>query len=62
VRLTVRLLGLELLTIEASTDDAAEADEDTERDLSGGTLGTERIEAGPTDRYMGFTNGREVDL
>lgn len=55
--LLVRFLGLELLHIELSTD-AAEGI-DTARDLSGGTTGIERIDAGPTDRYLGFTNGRE---
>lgn len=58
MRLTVRFLGLDLLDVELSTDAAAELDG---AELAGGTLGTERIEAGPTDRYMGFTNGREVD-
>jgi hypothetical protein len=56
VRFAVRFLGLELLTIEASTDEAAEGEE-----LAGGTLGTERIEVGQVDRFMGFTNGRECD-
>lgn len=57
MRLSIRFLGLELLTIEASTDEA-----DVEgAELAGGTLGTERIQvAEETDRYMGFTNGREV--
>lgn len=36
MRLTVRVLGLELLSIDASTED--EAPDDTARDLSGGTL------------------------
>jgi len=35
VRLTVRFLGLDLLDIEVTTD---VADEDTDRDASGGTL------------------------
>jgi hypothetical protein len=56
VRLAITFLGLDLLTVDLSTD----ADEDTARDLSGGTLGYDRIEVGSTDRYMGFTNGREV--
>jgi hypothetical protein len=58
--LTLRLFGLEILHVEASTDPPDE-DEDTERDLSGGTLTAERIDAGPTDRWMGFTNGRGDD-
>ena len=57
VNLTIRLFGLELLHIEASTEDV-EADG---AELAGGTLGCERIEAGETDRYMGFTNGRECE-
>lgn len=59
MNLTVRFLGLELLAVEISTDPAIE--DDLSRDLSGGTLTSERIDAGPTDRYMGFTNGRECD-
>ncbi len=59
---TVRFLGLELLHIAASTEDAAcEPEGDYSRDLSGGTLCSDHIEVGPTDRYMGFTNGREDD-
>jgi len=57
MRLTIRVLGAEVFHV--STD--VEPDEDAARALSGGTLGSDRIEAGPTDRYMGFTNGREVD-
>ena len=57
MRLTIRLLGTEVFHV--STD--PEPEDDTARDLSGGNLGSDRIEAGPTDRYMGFTNGREVD-
>ena len=37
MRLTIRFLGLELLTFEASTD---EAEVDAECDLSGGTTGS----------------------
>ena len=55
MRLTIRLLGTEVLHV--STE--PEPDEDTARDLSGGNLGSDRIEAGPTDWHMGFTNGRE---
>jgi len=57
VRLSIRFLGLELLAIEASTDEA----EVEGVELAGGTLGTERIEVSGVDRFMGFTNGREVD-
>lgn len=57
MRLTVRLLGLDLLDVELSTDAADE--DDCSRDLSGGTLASDRIEAGVTDLFMGFTNGRE---
>lgn len=59
MNLTVRFLGLELLAVEISTDQAAE--DDLARDLSGGTLGSDRIEVGRTDLFMGFTNGRECD-
>ena len=57
MRLSISILGTEVFAI--STD--PEPDEDTARDLSGGNLGSDHIEAGPTDRYMGFTNGREGD-
>lgn len=56
VDLTIRILGLELLSVSITTD----TEDDTARDLSGGTLGTDRIDPGKTDRWMGFTNGREV--
>lgn len=59
MNLTVRFLGLELFSVDLTADE--QADEDFARDLSGGTLGTDHIEPGPTDRYMGFTNGREDD-
>ena len=62
MRLAIRFLGLDLLSIEASTDEPGEpGEDDTARDLSGGELGSYRVEVGPTDRYMGFTNGREVE-
>lgn len=57
-RLTIRVLGLELVDVELTTDDEPD---DKARDLSGGSLGSERIDAGDADRYMGFTNGREVE-
>ena len=37
MRLSIRFLGLDLLTLEASTDED-EAEDDKARDLSGGTL------------------------
>ena len=59
MRLIIRLLGVDVF--ELSTDSPAyEADEpDCSRDLSGGNLGAYHIDAGPTDRYMGFTSGLE---
>ena len=57
MRLAIRILGTEVFAI--STD--PEPDEDTARDLSGGNLGSDHIEAGSTDWHMGFTNGREGD-
>ena len=59
MRLTLRMFGLEILHLDAATED--EPDDDTARDLSGGNLTADRIDAGPTDRYMGFTNGRGDD-
>lgn len=63
MRLHVRVFGLDLLDVELTTDAPVESDEDDDcsRDLSGGNLGAYPIDAGPTDRYMGFTNGREDD-
>lgn len=55
MRLTIRLLGAEVFHVSTEAD----PEEDTARDLSGGNLGSEYIEAGETDRFMGFTNGRE---
>lgn len=57
--MSLTLLGLDVLTFEFSTDSTSEADEDLARDLSGGTTCSDRIDPGPTDRYLGFTNGRE---
>ena len=54
---TVRILGVEVFAI--SSDAPAEYDHAS--DLSGGTTSCARIDAGPTDRYLGFTNGREVE-
>lgn len=59
MRLTIRALGLDLLDIELATDSPTPEPEcDLARDLSGGSIGYDRIDAGPTERYMGFTNGR----
>ncbi len=56
--LTVRFLGVEVLHISTETD--AEPEDDMARDLSGGTTGiASEVYAGATDRYMGFTNGRD---
>lgn len=52
--LTIRILGAEVFHLSTN----AEPDEDTARDLSGGSVGYDRIEVGEPDRYMGFTNGR----
>ena len=60
MRLVVRLLGLDLLDVELVTDTATDED-DCSRDLSGGNLGAYPIDAGPTDRYMGFTSGLEYE-
>lgn len=54
---TIRILGVEVFAI--STEPATEYDQAS--DLSGGTTSYDRIDAGPTDRYLGFTNGREVE-
>ena len=56
MRLSVTFLGLDLFSIDVSTD--SEPD-DCSRDLSGGTLATDRIDAGPTTLTMGFTGGWE---
>lgn len=54
MRLSLSILGTEVFAISTERDE-----DDTSRDLSGGYLGSDRIDAGPTDRYLGFTNGRE---
>lgn len=56
MRLSLHILGTEVFAI--STDPL---EVDFSRDLSGGTLSSDRIEAGVTDRYMGFTGGWEGD-
>ena len=63
MRLCIRILGLDLLDVEMTTDSPSPEpeDDDIERDLSGGYLGSLQCDDGPTDRYMGFTNGREVE-
>ena len=58
MRLAVTFLGLDLFSVDLSTE--PDQPEDCSRDLSGGTLSYDRIEVASTDRYMGFTNGREV--
>lgn len=58
MQLTIRLLGTEVFHI--STESETDED-DTARDLSGGDLGSMTLDVGDTDRYMGFSNGREVD-
>lgn len=61
MRLTVRLFGLDLLDVDLSTDSSSpEPEDDTARDLSGGTLGHYPAEHTPTDLTMGFTGGWEV--
>lgn len=57
MRLTIRAFGLDLLDVELSSGEAEEVD--LARDLSGGYLSSTLVDDGPTDRYMGFTNGRE---
>lgn len=54
---TVRILGCEVLHL--STEPATAYEQAS--DLSGGTTSYDRIDAGYPDRYMGFTNGREVE-
>lgn len=62
MRLIVRLLGLDLLDVELVTSAPCEgAEDDCSRDLSGGTLAAYPNDAGPTDRYMGFTSGLEYE-
>lgn len=58
---TLRLFGVEVLHVELSDSPSPEPEDDTARDLSGGTLSSYPIDAGPTDWHMGFTNGREDD-
>lgn len=60
MRVTLRLLGLDVLDLELTTGSTSpEPEDDTQRDLSGGYLGSTAIEAGNTTITMGFTNGME---
>jgi hypothetical protein len=62
MRLVIRILGLDLLDVDLTTDAAEEAeDDDPGLALSGGLLVSEHIDAGTTDRYMGFTGGWDGD-
>jgi hypothetical protein len=58
MRVTVVLLGHTLdLSLEPTI-----ADEDPPATaLSGGLLASTALDTGPTDTFMGFTNGRESD-
>jgi len=61
MRLAVTFLGLDLFSVEIATDSTSpEPEDDYSRDLSGGYLGSDRIESGG-DLFLGFTNGREAD-
>lgn len=53
MQLTVRFLGVEVLHVELC--ESAEGEPDR------GDLGSTVIDAGKTDTYLGFTNGREDD-
>lgn len=59
--LVIRALGRELLHVNLSADSPSPEPDDKARDLSGGNLESARIEVDGTDRFMGFTNGRESD-
>lgn len=54
MQLTVRILGVEMLHVELC--ESEEADPPDRGDLSSTV-----IDAGKTDQYLGFTNGREGD-
>lgn len=58
MRVAVTILGLDLLSIEVSTD-AATATDDSGWALNGETLATDRIDGSTTDCFMGFTAGME---
>ena len=59
MRLTLHALGW---TLDWSLEPTAADDQATETSsLDGGTTASDRIDPGPTDRYLGFTNGREAD-
>ena len=62
MRLHLRILGLDVIDLELTTATAtyeAAEEYDPATALTGGTLGAYPIDAGPTDRYMGFTSGLE---
>lgn len=58
MRLTVWLFGREVFTVSTDPDSIAGSPDSSDEHLSGGTLGCNVIDAGPTDLYLGFTNGR----
>lgn len=59
MRVAVTFLELDLLSIDVTTDAPTAADGDSGWALNGGTLASDRIDAGPTDCFMGFTAGME---
>lgn len=56
MRLTIRILGAEVFYIDTEPE---HEEDDVSRDLSGGSLGSDRIEVRETDYFLGFTNGRD---
>jgi hypothetical protein len=62
-RLRIAVLGLDILDVDLTTDPPVEEAEEDDPGLalSGGLLVSEHIDAGTTDRYMGFTGGWEGD-
>lgn len=61
MNLTIHVLGLELLSVELTTDAASDAESVEGAELAGGTLVSERVSAEAGDTFMGFANGREGD-
>jgi hypothetical protein len=59
VRLSIRVLGLDLLDVELSTDDAAEGD--AEADLSGGTTYSTPVGFTPSPGDQRWERGVEYE-
>jgi hypothetical protein len=61
VNLTLRLFGLEILHIEASTEPEPDHEDDTQRDLSGGTTAATPMGFAPSYPDQRWESGAEYE-